>query len=235
MANPYLESPVNYKPKSTPDNPYQLAKAEWDRRLGGSEVRAENWRRAFFLSSAISAVAVCSCAYVAAKPRYVPLVVEVEPSSGRTEVIGKLTRASYRPDERLIRRSVEELILSLRSVSSDPVVVRRNWERVNPMLTRKASAEVASLMNQAADAPIKRFGKGTVSVETVSITKFGESSYHARWRERVFDKSGAAKESYTMAGNFSVELIDPSSSGNQIEKNPLGIMITDLEWHRELS
>lgn len=229
-----LDGVTNYKGQGEPKSRYDMAIEEYNLRLGGPEVRAENWRRAFGAAMLAAVVSIAGSIYLATQPRYVPFVIEVDKKSGRTSIVGELIRSNYRPQENAIKYFLSELITNVRGLPADNVVVKRNWQKAYPFLTQKTSNKIRAFMEKDPESPANRLGEHTVSTETIGVTQITPTSYHARWIEKVFGKRGELQAKYTMAGIFSIEIVEPTTA-EKIHQNPLGIMVTDFEWHKELT
>ena len=82
--------------------------------------------------------------------------------------------------------------------------------------------------------PFERARTETVFTEIINILPLKENAYQVEWRETVMDrKTGKTKEviSYKLVAYTSVAT--PTSEAD-ILKNPIGLIINDLNWSKEL-
>ena len=122
----YFRRPVQrYGTTPEPVTPYQKAEQLWDERMGAARVQAKNWRLMAF--SCLTLAFAISGAFVwqSAQSRIVPYVVEVD-KFGETRAIAPAIEA-YQPTDAQIAWHLAQFITTVRSISSDPVIVRQNW------------------------------------------------------------------------------------------------------------
>ena len=234
MQTEFINPPISFRPNEPVETPYLRAKEEWDRRIGTTVVQAKNWRLGFFSCALLALIMTGLNAYQLTQRKVVPFIVSVNPESGEAAVIGKALEINYTPKEQEIKYFLSQFIQNVRSVPSDPVVIKRNWLTAYLFLRKQAANLLNEMTNSSEDSPAKKIGEQTIMVKPISVVRVGDSnSFQARWKESRFSKNGAPIEEYTMAGVFSVEVETPGDE-QTLTANPLGIFITNFQWNREL-
>jgi len=231
MSVKELNEPTpNYKPLEEPVTPYMKAKAEWDNRIGTARVQAFNWRLCALGSIFLSIILAFGLIYQSTKSMVVPYVVQVN-SEGLAQAVGPARQANYVPQEREIKYFLGQFVQKARSIPLDPVVAKQNWLSVYAFLLPSAAGKMNEIVKQ--ENPLGKVGNETVQVEVNVIVKMSENTYQIRWREDVFAKEGALKESSRMTGIFTVSLRTPKTE-KEVLMNPLGLYIKDFSWSKEL-
>lgn len=234
MGSAFLEPPANYHVPDALETPYLRARQEWDERMGGALVHAKNWRLAFFGALLISIISLTGFALLSMKPRMIPVIVTTDNLSGKTDVIGDIRHLAFEPGEIQIKYFLSQFIARVRSVPSDPVVIKKNWTEAYAFLRREAANKLNALANSEDGSALFSIGEQMVTATPISIVRVGESeSYQARWKEEVFDKNGLPTESYNMVGIFEIEIESPERD-DILLINPLGVFISNFQWNREL-
>jgi type IV secretion system protein VirB5 len=215
----------------TPDveTPYQRAAQVWDDRIGSARVQAMNWRLMALSCLALSALLGAGLMWQSAQSRITPYVVEVD-KFGSVQAIAPATTA-YNPTDAQIASAVAKFITDVRSLSIDPIVVRKNWLEAYDFATDRA-AETLNEFARASD-PFKAVGQRSVSVEVTSVVRASETSFQVKWTERKFE-NGRAANTERWTGILTIVIRQPVSV-DVLRKNPLGIYVHGLDWSRELN
>jgi type IV secretory pathway TrbF-like protein len=108
-----------------PATPYQRAGQLWDERIGSARVQAKNWRLMSFGSLGLAIAMAGGLIWQSMQSRITPYVVEVD-KLGEVQAVGPASQ-SYRPTDAEFAWYLARFITDVRSLSSDPVVVRKNW------------------------------------------------------------------------------------------------------------
>jgi type IV secretion system protein VirB5 len=157
-----------------------------------------------------------------------PYVVEVD-KRGEVRAVGPAIR-HYKPSDAQIAFHLARFIEYVRSLPSDPVVVRRNWLRAYAYTTTRA----ANTLNEYARKhdPFANIGKRTVSVEVTSVVRSSDDSFDVRWQEQTYE-NGSLTGTASYRAVLSV-VLQPPRTETELRKNPLGIRIRALSWSRDL-
>jgi type IV secretion system protein VirB5 len=211
-----------------PATPYQRAGQLWDERIGSARVQAKNWRLMSFGSLGLAIVMAGGLIWQSMQSRVTPYVVEVD-KLGEVQAVGPASQ-SYHPTDAEFAWYLARFITDVRSLSSDPVVVRKNWLEAYDYATDHG----AVFLNQFAQAndPFKAVGERTVSVQVTSVVRASDSSFQVKWVEQIYEHDALAKtERWTAI--VSVITQQPNTA-EVLRKNPLGLYVNGLNWSREL-
>jgi len=211
-----------------PDTPYRQARQLWDNRMGSALAHARTWRTAAFASLALAGAMAAGVVALALRPAAVPFVIEAS-ETGEARLIGPAS-GSYVPSDAQQAWHLARFIEMIRGLPSDPVVVRQNWLRAYDWTTQ-GGAQALNAMAKEND-PFANVGKRTVAVEVISVVRASPESFALRWRESTY-ASGALIDVERYSGVASV-VIAPSSSPQQLAKNPLGLYVHNFNWSRDL-
>src|SRR5579883_1917052 len=121
----FKRSMQRYGTTPEPVTPYQKAAQVWDERLGSARVQARNWRLMAFGSLLLSSGLAAGVVWQSAQSRITPYIVEVD-KLGNVQAVGPAV-APYHPTDAQIAFHLARFITDVRSLSTDPVVVRQNW------------------------------------------------------------------------------------------------------------
>lgn len=211
------------------ETPYQRAKQMWDERIGSARVQAMNWRLMALSCLGLSAAMAAALIWLSAQSRITPYVVEID-KQGTVQAIAPATQV-YDPTDAQIASALARFIAGVRSLSIDPIVVRKNWLEAYDFATDRA-AETLNAFARAND-PFKAVGQRSVSVEVTSVVRASDSSFQVKWLERSFQNGRPAK-SERWTGILTIVIRQPTSV-EILRKNPLGIYVHGLDWSREIT
>lgn len=217
-----------YGTTEEPVTPYQKAAQLWDERIGTARVQARNWRLIALSSVAVSALLGGGLVALIGQSRVVPYVVEVARHGGVVEVAPAIQ--NYRPNDAQIGYFLARFIREVRSLSSDPVVVRRNWLNAYAAVTNRGAALLSIYARR--HNPFARIGVRTISVQVKDVVRISDASFQVRWVEEIFaHDSLIAREHWT--GILSI-VLKPPRTLDVLRKNPLGLYVDDIHWSRDL-
>ena len=211
-----------------PATPYQRAAQIWDDRIGSSRVQAKNWRLMSFGGLGLALILGAALAWQSVQSRVTPYVVQVD-KFGAVQAIGPAVQ-NYVPTDAEIAWYLGRFITDVRSLSSDAVVVRKNWLEAYEYTTDHG----ATALNDYARAndPFQAIGQRTISVQVNSVVRISETSFQVKWTEQIFDRDSLAKtERWTSI--LSVITKQPATA-EILKKNPLGLYVNAVNWSREL-
>lgn len=221
-GNRYGETPE-------PVTPYQKAQQLWDERLGSARVQARNWRLMALFCLALATGLAAGLVWQSAQSRITPYVVEVDKLGGVQAVAPAVQ--PYEPTDAQIGHHLARFVQDVRSLSIDPIVVRKNWLEAYDYATDRA-AQVLNDFARAND-PFKAVGERSVSVEVTSVVRASESSFQVKWTEQTW-QGGSLARTERWTGIFSIVIRQPRDVAT-LRKNPLGIYVHGLDWSRELN
>ena len=211
-----------------PATPYQRAGQLWDERIGSARVQAKNWRLMSFGSLGLAIAMAGGLIWQSMQSRVTPYVVEVD-KLGEVQAVGPASQ-TYHPTDAEFAWYLARFITDVRSLSSDPVVVRKNWLEAYDYATDHG----AVFLNQFAQAndPFKAVGERTVSVQVTSVVRASDSSFQVKWVEQIYEHDALAKtERWTAIASV---ITQQPNTAEVLRKNPLGLYVNGLNWSREL-
>jgi type IV secretion system protein VirB5 len=219
---------VRYGDTPPAETPYMRARQVWDGRIGSAVVQAKNWRLAFFGSLILSGAMAVGWYWQSARGTVVPWVVQVD-RLGDVQAVGPAT-GDYKPGDPIIARDLANFIKDVRSISSDPSVLRQNWLDAYRYLTDKAKLT----LNEYAQTndPFSKIGKEQVAVEVASVIRASDRSFRIEWIERHYT-DGTLASSQRWSAIVTV-VIQPPHDKTNLNLNPLGIYIDAINWSKEL-
>lgn len=223
-----IKRPVQrYGKTPEPVTPYQKAAQLWDERIGSSRVQARNWRLMAIGCLAMASGLSGGLVWQSMQSRVVPYVVEVD-RFGEARAVAPAIR-DYEPSDAQIAWHLGRFIQNVRSISTDPVLVRQNWLAAYDFATDRA----ALFLNEYAKAndPFGQIGARSVSVQVTSVVRASDSSFQVKWAEQVFDRGSLASTTRWTA--ILTIVIRPPSNTDQLRNNPLGVFINAIDWSRE--
>lgn len=224
----FKRSVQRYGRTPEPETPYQRAGQLWDERIGSARVQARNWRLAAFGSLFLSSGLASGLVWLSMQSRVVPYVVEVD-RLGEARAISK-AEADYRPTDPQIAWHLAHFVSNLRSVSLDPVLMRRAWLEAYDFTTRRGAQFVSDYARSA--NPFARLGERTVSVQVTSVVRASDRAFQVKWTETGFER-GVQTSTSRWTGILTIVTRTPQTA-DELRKNPLGIYVDAVDWSREL-
>lgn len=211
-----------------PTTPYQRAAQIWDDRIGSARVQARNWRLMSFGGLGLALCLGSALAWQSVQSRVTPYVVQVD-KFGAVQAVAPAVQ-NYQPTDAETAWYLGRFISDVRGLSTDPVIVRRNWLEAYDYTTDHG----AQALNRYAqdNDPFKTIGQRTVSVQINSVVRMSESSFQVKWTEQVFDHDALAKTA-RWTSILSVVAKTPTNE-EVLKKNPLGLYVNAINWSREL-
>jgi type IV secretion system protein TrbF len=164
----FFKRPVQrYGKTPEPVTPYQQAGQLWDERIGSARVQARNWRLMAFGCLALATGLSGGLLWQSMQSRVVPYVVEVD-RFGEARAVAPAIQ-NYDPSDAQIAWHLGRFVSNVRSVSTDPVLVRQNWLSAYDFATDRA----ALFLNEYAKAndPFGKIGTRSVSVQVTSVVR----------------------------------------------------------------
>ncbi|AWC24853.1 MULTISPECIES: conjugal transfer protein TrbF [Hyphomicrobiales] len=220
---------VHYGKTPQSETPYQKAAQVWDERIGSARVQARNWRYMAFGSLILSAGLASALVWQTARGTVVPWVVQVD-RLGQAQAIAPAT-ADYRPTDPQVAWHLARFIEQVRSIPSDPIIVRQNWLRAYEWTTDRGAAALNDYAR--ANDPFTKVGKQQISVEVSSVIRASPDSFRIAWTEQHYeDGKLASTERWTAILTI---VLQPPRDVDRLKSNPLGIYVNAISWSREMS
>jgi type IV secretion system protein VirB5 len=211
-----------------PETPYQRAGQLWDERIGSARVQAKNWRLMAFGCLSLAFGVAGGLVWQSMQSRVTPYVVEVD-RLGEARAVSE-AQAGYRPTDPQIAWHLARFISDVRSVSLDPVLMRRDWLQAYDFTTKRGSRFLDDYARAA--SPFADLGERTVSVQVTSVVRASERSFQVKWTETAYERGVQAGTSRWTA--ILTIVTKPPADAETLRKNPIGIYVDAIDWSREL-
>jgi type IV secretion system protein VirB5 len=224
----FKRSAQRYGRTPTPETPYQRAGQLWDERIGSARVQARNWRLMAFGCLALAVGTSAGLAWQSLQSRVTPYVVEVDRLGEARSV--QPAETGYQPTDPQIAWHLSHFIMQVRSVSLDPVLMRRDWLAAYDFATKRGAQFLGDYARSA--SPFANVGERTVSVQVTSVVRASDKSFQVKWTETAFERGSQAGTSRWTA--ILTTVTRPPASADVLRKNPLGIYVDAVDWSREL-
>jgi type IV secretory pathway TrbF-like protein len=224
----FKRSVQRYGRTPEPETPFQRAGQLWDERIGSARVQAGNWRLIAFGALAVTAGMSGALAWQSTQSRVTPYVVEVD-KLGEARAISEADKA-FTPSDPQIAWHLAKFVENVRTVSLDPVLMRRNWLAAYDFATQRG----AVFLNEYARSadPFASLGDKAVSVEVTSVVRASDRSFQIKWVETAYSR-GAVTARAHWTGILTV-VLKPPANADVLRKNPLGLYVDAVDWSREV-
>jgi type IV secretion system protein VirB5 len=223
----FRRSVQRYGRTPEPETPYQRAGQLWDERIGAARVQARNWRLMAFGGLGLAALTGAGLVWQSQQSRVVPYVVEVD-RLGDARAVAPADR-DYQPGDAEIAWHLARFVEHVRSVSLDPVLVRRDWLSAYDFVTRRGARFLDDYARSA--RPFDKVGERVVAVAVTSVVRASDRSFEVKWTETAFERGEAAGTS-RWTGIFAV-VHRPPANADVLRRNPLGLYVDAIDWSRE--
>ena len=191
-----------------------------------------NWQLVAFGSLALLALSVVGLVTLALQSRVVPYVVEVD-ALGRAEAIAPAD-AVPAVEDRVVTAALSSFVSNIRTAYPDPVAQRDAVYRAYAHVAGDARGYLESYFSDPANDP-RQQGKGyRRAVEITNVlpvpggVEGGPKTYRVQWNEREESPREGVRER-AWEGYLSVTVAPPTTT-EAVERNPLGVYVTDLSW-----
>lgn len=211
-----------------PETPFQRAGQLWDDRIGSARVQARNWRLMAFGTLLLSGAMAGGLIWQSLQSRVIPYIVEVD-RLGEARAVTEAD-TGYTPTDAQTAWHLARFIENVRSVSLDPVLMRRDWLAAYDFATARGARFLGDYARAA--NPFGDIGGRTASVQVTSVVRASDRSFQVKWTETAFDRGSPAGTSH-WTGILTVVRRPPVST-DTLRKNPLGIYVDAIDWSREL-
>lgn len=224
----FKRSVQRYGRTPEPETPFQRAGQLWDERLGSARVQARNWRLMAFGGLCLTTAMAGGLLWQSTQSRITPYVVEVD-RLGEARAVSEAEKA-YQPTDPQIAWHLAKFVENVRTVSLDPVVMRRNWLSAYEFATRRGAVFLNDYVRSA--NVFGAIGERAVTVDVTSVVRASDKSFQVKWIESAFVRGAASGVTHWTA--ILTIVPKPPKTADTLRKNPLGIYVDGIDWSREL-
>jgi len=219
----------HYAPGRELETPYLRARQEWDRYVGDVMVRERRWRFAFSTVSGIAALLIAGLVYLGGKPKLIPYVVRVD-RLGSAAYAGRLSAdaTSLKATPAEIKAHILRWLDDVRSISTDIRVLQKNWKEAFTFSSAVAANQLTAYAKE--HEPATRAAEGRVTIELQAIVQIGDDRWQADWTEIGWDKSGAQTDVAHWRAALRIIQRPAQQTFEEIEPNPLGLLVDQFSW-----
>jgi type IV secretion system protein VirB5 len=219
-------------------NPYLDARRAWNSHVDRAYAAQHTWQLLCVVCLLTALAGVGGMIYIGSKSKFVPYVIEVN-KLGETVSVGPAEVAAP-ADPRVVRASLASFIASARLVTPDVTLQRDAIFRVYAMLHTKdpAAQQMNEWYNGSKDSsPFARASKVTVTTDINSVLPISGNAWQVDWQETTRDRTGAlVGQPVHMRAMLTVYLepVSLTADAAAIQRNPLGIYVTNFTWQEVL-
>jgi len=224
----FKRSVQRYGRTPEPETPFQRAGQLWDDRLGSARVQARNWRLMAFGGLGLTTAMAAGLVWQSTQSRITPYVVEVD-RLGEARAVSEAERA-FQPTDPQVAWHLAKFVENVRTVSLDPVVMRRNWLSAYDFATQRGAVFLNGYVRDA--NVFGAIGERAVTVEVTSVVRASDKSFQVKWVEAAYVRGAASGITHWTA--ILTIVARPPRSAETLRKNPLGIYVDSIDWSREL-
>jgi len=222
-----LKGPARYGATPLPHTPYHAEGQAWDERLGSARVQAFNWRLMALGLLALSGGLSAGLVTLSLRGGITPWVVEVD-RLGEPRIAAPAAQGAKASDA-LIAWTLARFITDVRTVSTDPVMMRQAWLRAYDFTDADGAAALSDHARRA--DPFSQVGRAQVTVTITSVVRASPSSFRLAWTEQRYgDGQLVATERWTAILTIAVR---PPRSAEALRTNPLGVFVSAIAWSKE--
>ncbi len=228
-----MDKKTKWTPDGAADTPYMRARQEWDRRMGSAVVQAHSWRLAAFASLGLVAMSVVGIIVLGAKPKAIPHIIEVD-SLGAATYRGPAGKplSDYSPSEAVLKYHLRRFIESTRTISADPVVLKKNWVDAYQLVTPRAANMLTAYVSRPENEPFRRAQDERVSVEVLAMVRVSAETWQIDWRETSFDRNGSPVGNPALWRGMFRTLTQLPKTEEALAKNPIGLYVDEFHWDK---
>ncbi len=222
-----LKGPARYGATPQPETPYQRAGQAWDERIGAARIQAANWRLVALSLLALSGGLSAGLTGLALRGGVTPWVVEVD-RLGEPRVVAPAVQGARATDP-MIAWTLARFITDVRTISSDPVVMRQAWLRAYDFTDADGAAALSDHARRS--DPFAQVGRAQVVVTISSVVRATPSRFRVAWTEqRYADGQLGATERWSAILTL---VVKPPRTPEGLRVNPLGVFVSSLSWSKE--
>ena len=199
-------------------------------RMGTLREDRDRWFRLALVMTFIAAGAVGFGIWAAVRSEYIPYIVAVD-DLGEVQPVQTAKVISSWPDA-AVRRELADLVRDWRAITSDEMVLRQQYRRLQYFLEQNSAADRKVRAWAQATEPLKTAASTTVEITVTSVNFAGGRTWLVEWSEiRRNRANGQVETTSRWRGSFVLgqrRITDPA----WLTWNPFGMVIEDIDARR---
>lgn len=214
-------------------SPYLEARREWEERYGSYLSSAKTWRITAFVCLVTTLIATAGTICIAWQKEVTPYIVEVD-KLGAILQVKRADTPNQATVQRVVTAQLADFVKKTRGVVLDARLQRENIFKVYAYLQKNTPAFTKVTGFFKANDPFERAKKETVFAEILNVLPLKDNAYQIEWRETVMDRQSGQTLTVTNYKLVAYTTVSPPNDEASILKNPMGLIINDLNWSKEI-
>ena len=199
-------------------------------RLGTLREDRDRWFRLALVMTFIAAAAAGFGIWAAVRSEYIPYIVAVD-DLGEVQPVQNIRVITSWPDA-AVRRELADLVRDWRAITSDEVILRQHYRRLQYFLEQNSAADRKVRAWAQAAEPLKTAASTTVEITVTSVNFAGGRTWLVEWSEARRNRAtGQVEATSRWRGSFVLgqrRITDPA----WLTWNPFGMVIEDIDARR---
>lgn len=214
-------------------NPYLANRRDTDDRYMNLSVSRQNWIRAFQIVAGLLALSISFNGYYMTQSKFIPYIVEVD-KIGHVVSVGLADKSNPVDQKRILRSTIIGWIENSRTIISDRLALKRNFEKVYANVTSTGKAKKQLDLYYKERQPFEVATKLTVTAEVTLALPTAGNTWQIEWSETTRNQAGEViglPERWKAQVTYDFVFL---STEEAIRANPTGIFITDYSWSKQI-
>ena len=222
---------ANKKPST--QSPYLDARREWNERYGDYVSTARFSKVVAYITSMIALVAVAGAIWLAGQKEVKPYIVEVD-RNGLIQNVKGIGEVDKKTQARIIKAQLAAFVEKFRSVVLDAQIQRNNVMDIYKYIQKNTPAfnKITEFFQE--NDPFERAKKETVFAAITRIMPLKDNAWQIEWKETTMDRRTGKTIKNNEFKMIAYITISPPNDEAAIIKNPLGLIINDMNYSKEI-
>ena len=203
---------------------YERAGHARSRRYGGAYAQAGHWRLVALGSMSLWVVLGLALAVSVSRAMVVPYSASIDPLNQARAG----SSPSSAPSDAQIAYFLTRFVKNIRSLSTDPVIVRSNWMDALNYVTARGARLLGDYARD--NKSFTDVGLRSVTVEVTNVVRASGRSFEIHWNEKTFENGILTKPARY---DSIAEIIFQSAGRADPLKNPLDLFVDTFHWKRD--
>ena len=215
------------EPKGTLDHHFLEGRQYRADEIGEVIAQRNWWRIATFVLMSMLGCAVGGLIYLGAQPKWLPVIIKWDSSTGEMTPVSAHPRAGEEPIT--LRLLLREFVTTLRGISTDKDVMRDQWKVAMKRVTKEGKARLVTYAEMR--KPLEQ--SDPTSIEILHVLHTTGRTWQVRWLESTFNgTTGNLLKQERFVGSFTYQHARPRTL-DEITYNPGGVFFHEWSWSNE--